>query len=40
MVFFCVFYTIEGQAQRILSDLKRYDLKEVELRTIKKVKQK
>ena len=40
IVFFCVFYTIEGQAQRILSDLRRYDLKEVELRTIRKVKQK
>jgi len=40
IVFFCVFYTIEGQAQRILSDLKRYDLKEVELRAIRRAKQK
>ena len=40
IVFFCVFYTIEGQAQRILSDLKRYDLKEVELRAISRAKQK
>ncbi|ASF42601.1 hypothetical protein [Capnocytophaga endodontalis] len=40
ILLFCVFYTIEGQAQRILSELRRYDLKEVELRTIRKVKRK